>query len=108
MSFTATTNKGFRMKFDNGFSISVQWGSMNYCERRNYSDDYKSELGENFIESADAEIAVIDSKGGMLAIGEHDTVIGWLSTDKVSKVIAIVSSSTTKNEIKTKIKSLNL
>ena len=108
MSFTATTNKGFRMKFDNGFSISVQWGSMNYCERRNYSDDYKSELDENFIESTDAEIAIIDSKGGMLAIGEHDTVIGWLSADKVSRVIAIVSSSTTKNEIETKIKSLNI
>jgi len=108
MSFEATQNKGFRMKFDNGFSISVQWGSMNYCERRNYNDDYKSEMKENHIKSADAEIAVIDSKGGMLAIGEHDTVIGWLSTDKVSKVISIVSSSTTENEIKIKIKSLNL
>ena len=107
-NFQATTNKGFRMKFNNGFSISVQWGNMNYCERRNYSDDYKAELKENFIESADAEIAVIDSDGRMLTLGEHDTVIGWLSPDKVAKVIAIVSSSITENEIETKIKSLNI
>ena len=106
MSFEATQNKGFRMKFDNGFSISVLWGSINYCERRNYSDEYKSELKENFIGSADAEIAVIDSEGGMLAIGEHDTVIGWLSPDEVAKYIAIVSSAANENEIKLKIKAL--
>ena len=107
-NFQATTNKGFRMTFDNGFAISVQWGSMNYCERRNYSDEYKSELKEDFIKSADAEIAVIDKDGEMLNLTEHDQVIGWLSPNKVSKVIGIVSSSTTKNEIETKIKSLNL
>tara|TARA_R110002020_G_scaffold37320_1_gene112798 strand:- start:425 stop:757 length:333 start_codon:yes stop_codon:yes gene_type:complete len=107
-NFQATTNKGFRMTFDNGFAISVQWGSMNYCERRNYSDEYKSELKEDFIKSSDAEIAVIDKDGEMLNLTEHDQVIGWLSPNKVSKVIGIVSSSTTKNEIETKIKSLNL
>ena len=107
-NFQATANKGFRMTFDNGFSISVQWGSMNYCERRNYSDDYKSEMKEDFIKSADSEIAVIDKDGEMLDIAENDQVIGWLSPDKVAKVIAIVSSSTTKNEIETKIKSLNI
>ena len=106
MSFEATNNKGFRMKFDNGFSISVQWGSMNYCERRNYSDDYKSEMKENFIESRDAEIAVIDSEGGMLGIDEHDSVIGWCSAEEVAKYIAIVSSAETRNEIITKIKSI--
>ena len=28
--FTATNNKGFQMKFENGFAISVQWGPGNY------------------------------------------------------------------------------
>ena len=91
MSFVATRNKGYAMTFDNGFTISVQWGSMNYCERRNYSDDYKSEMKEDFIKSADSEIAVIDKDGEMLDIAEHDQVIGWLSPNKVSKVIGIVS-----------------
>jgi len=35
MSFIATQNKGFRMTFDNKFTISVQWGTINYCEKNN-------------------------------------------------------------------------
>ena len=31
--FIASYNKGFSMKFENGFEISVQWGTMNYCSR---------------------------------------------------------------------------
>ena len=109
-TFEATTNKGFRMTFDNGFAISVQWGSMNYCERRNYSDDYKSEMKENYIKSTDAEIAVIDSEGEMLAIGDGDSVIGWLSPNEVAKVIAIVSSYNPDNqkEMVEEIKALKL
>ena len=106
-NFQATTNKGFRMTFDNGFSISAQWGSMNYCERRNYSDEYKSEMKEDFIKSADAEIAVLEGKR-MLGIDEHDSVIGWCSTEEVAKYIAIVSSATAGNteELEEEIKSL--
>ena len=65
-------------------------------------------MKEDFIKSADSEIAVIDKDGEMLYIAENDQVIGLLSPYKVAKVIAIVSSSTTKNEIETKIKSLNI
>ena len=108
MSFEATTNKGFRMTFDNGFSISVQWGSMNYCERRNYSDDYKGEMKENYIKSTDAEIAVFDSERGMLAIGDDDSVIGWLSPNEVAKVIAIVAAYSNKDNIIEEIKALKL
>ena len=107
-TFEATTNKGFRMTFDNGFAISVQWGSMNYCERRNYSDDYKSEMKENYIRSTDAEIAVIDSEGRMLAIGDGDSVIGWLSSNEVAKVIAIVAAYSNKDNIIEEIKALKL
>lgn len=28
----STRNKGFRMTFDNGFNVSVQWGAGNYCD----------------------------------------------------------------------------
>ena len=34
MGFETTMNKGFMMKFDNGFKISVQWGTGNYCTRK--------------------------------------------------------------------------
>ena len=35
-------------------------------------------------------------------------VLGWLSTDKVAKVITIVQSATTEEEIETKLKALNI
>jgi hypothetical protein len=115
MSFIATQNKGFSLKFENGFSISVQWGTMNYCEKKNIGTEYGYEMKKPTWESTSAEIAVFKGSdsthpGGseIIEIGEHDTVIGWLSADQVAKVIAIVSSSTTENEIKSKIKSLNI
>ena len=108
MSFTTTHNKGFRMEFDNGFSISVQWGTMNYCERKNLMSEHESEMKVPMWASVNAEIAIFNVEGEMLEIGKHDTVIGWLLPDEVSKVMAIVSSSKTENEINTKIKSLNL
>ena len=115
MSFIATQNKGFSIKFENGFSISVQWGTVNYCEKKNIGAEYGDEMKKPTWESTSAEIAVFKGSdsthpGGseIIEIGDHDAVIGWLSPDKVARALAIVSSSTTENEIKTKIKSLNL
>ena len=62
--FISTHNKGFNMTFENGISISVQWGSMNYCERRNHHDDFKQEMKKDFIKSQDAEIMI----SGMVSI----------------------------------------
>lgn len=103
--FLATRNKGFRMVFENKFEISVQWGPGNYCERK---DDEMVENIVNFWESCSAEIAVFNNKGGFVSIGEEDMVIGWLSTDQVAKVISIVQSSKTEEEIISKIKVLRL
>ena len=58
--FVATRNKGFRIGFNNGFEISVQWGPENYCERRDHTDFDKPQK-ERFWESRSAEIAVIDT-----------------------------------------------
>ena len=106
-TFEATTNKGFRMTFDNGFTISVQWGTVNYCERKNF-DDGSDPQKERIWESVNAEVAVFDKEDGMLGIGDNDQVIGWLSTDQVTKVISIVQSSKTREEIELKIKTLRL
>jgi hypothetical protein len=116
MSFIATYNKGFRMKFDNGFSISVQWGIGNYCEKKNLGATLGDERKEDFWESKTAEVAVFDNNNDMLSIGNEEAVIGWLSPDEVAKVISIISSSPQTitigkeghNEIEMKIKSLNL
>ena len=111
--FLATRNKGFRMTFENGFAISVQWGPGNYCEKKD--EDFDKPMDERFWESCSAEIAVIDTNNnmqenssvGMISLG-RDTVEGWVSADQVAKVIAVVQSAKTINEIKEKYKALNI
>ena len=104
--FIATRNKGFRMTFKNGFAISVQWGPGNYCEKKD--EDFDKPEKERFWESCSAEIAIFDSKDdSMITLGE-DTVEGWVSADQVAKVITIVQSSKTKEEIQQKYKALNI
>ena len=107
MSFECNLNKGFSMTFENGFRISVQWGTMNYCQRKEFTELGIEQKSDHW-ESSSAEIAVFSPNGGMLPITEMDTVAGWLSTDQVAKVITIVSSATSDNEIVKKVKSLNL
>ena len=97
MNFVSTNNKGFRMKFDNGFAISVQWGTENYCEKRKFaSDDNPRE--ERFWASRTAEVAVFEDMSDektvgerMIPIGEDDEVLGWLTANEVAKIIEIVS-----------------
>jgi hypothetical protein len=114
MSFLATNNKGFRMKFENGFGISVQWGTENYCEKKSFSDIDPRK--ERFWESTSAEIAVFEDISDeknigsrMISVGKDDVVIGWLSTDDVAKVISIVQLAHPDNEeeMVEKIKELN-
>ena len=102
--FLATRNKGFRMTFENGFEISVQWGPGNYCERKD--EDFDKPQEERFWESRTAEIAIFDSKDdSMITLGK-DNVDGWLTPDKVAKVITMVSLAETKNEITEKYKTI--
>ena len=102
--FLATRNKGFRMGFDNGFEISVQWGPGNYCERKD--EDFNKPQEERFWESRTAEIAIFDSKDDSMITLSEDNVDGWLTPDKVAKVITMVSLAKTKNEITEKYKTI--
>ena len=106
MGFTATENKAFRMNFENGFEISVQWGIENYCEKRSFNTDIDS-TKERIWESTSAEIAVFND-GGIVPIGEDDQVIGWCSADEVAKYIAIVADADHDDEIIDKIKALKI
>ena len=102
--FQITNHKGFRMGFENGFEISVQWGPGNYCERKD--EDFDKPQEERFWESRTAEIAIFNSKdNSMITLGK-DNVDGWLTPDKVAKVITMVSLAETKNEITEKYKTI--
>ena len=118
--FTSSHNKGFRMTFENGFAISVQWGVGNYCEKK-HSGEWNEPTKHDYWDSNSAEIAVFGKDGEFINISGYeleeedgtvkkvnDVVSGWLSTNQVAKVIAIVSSAQTKDEVIKKVKSLNL
>ena len=98
------------MTFDNGFRISVQWGIGNYCEVKD-KDMWGAEQKEDYWDSVTAEIAVFGKDNNMLNLrgdDNYDTVAGWLSTDMVAKVITIVQSAKTENEIQLKCQALNI
>ena len=106
--FASSHNKGFRMTFENGFSISVQWGVGNYCEKKDRGQ-WDESTKHDYWDSNSAEIAVFGKDGEFITITDYpDVIAGWLSTDKVAKCITIIQSATTEEEIETKLKALNL
>ena len=53
-----TSGRGFQLKFANGWTASVQFGTMNYCDNKQtspYSETSDVQAGENGC--ANAEIA---------------------------------------------------
>ena len=107
--FVATRNKGFAMTFNNNYTISVQWGTENYCEKKHTTIHPTDPMEHKRWDSLSAEIAVFDDEE-MINISSDgvDAVIGWLGTEDVAKVITIVSSAESVKEIQTKIKKLGL
>ncbi len=104
MNFIATRNKGFRMKFQNGFAVSVQWGTENYCQRKSFDTIDPSD--EKFWESETAEVAVFEDGDKMISIGDDEAVIGWCTSNEVAKIIDTVSTAKNKDQIIKQIQSI--
>lgn len=66
--FRINDNKGFQIKFDNGYMVSVQFGPGNYSS--NYSLGFE-EMGRPMI-AASAETALIDPEGNFVAYKDDD------------------------------------
>jgi len=105
--FKSTRNKGFQMTFKNGITISVQFGFMNYCSRRNdhpYDSSKFEEMDEMrqlIVESNTAEIAIWDDKGKWFNFGS-DTVKGWVNADEVARWITACSEARDLDHLKIK------
>lgn len=111
--FTSCMNKGLQMTFENNFTISIQFGVGNYCERQQLGKPM-SEMKQDIVESSDAEIAIWHNTPD----GEEDwfrfdgegynKVHGWCTTDEVAKWIQAVSSATTISSLYFKAMALGL
>ena len=91
--FTITENKGFRLYFANGWSISVQWGKGNYCERRSHAPGAWKMDTDEYVTSADAEVAVFTPTGNFYRWDKNmtDDVQGHMNPGQVAALIAKVA-----------------
>lgn len=92
--FAITSSRGFHITFENGITLSTQFGGGNYCSNRDIN--IGSESSENKLQSRDAEIAIWDAHGKWLtqqayketfdeAIG--DDVKGYVKIEEWLKIL---------------------
>ena len=79
---------GANYTFDNGITLSVQAGNINYSTPR---EDLPS--ADNY---ASFEIAMWDKDGEWITQdivpGHNDDVVGWVSRDEIDEIISIIKS----------------
>ena len=94
-AFNTFARKGFQMTFPNGLTVSVMFGSGNYCEHR-FNRDVEPLFGATVPVwgrhgSEDAEVAVIAPDGEFMDGFPHcpdcDHVVGWLTPSEVLEVM---------------------
>ena len=90
--FKSTHNRGFQMTFKNGLTISVQFGTGNYCERRQVIAPIQGEMKMSIVESNSAEIAIWNTEQVWFDFGT-DQVRGWVTADEVAHWIYLTRSA---------------
>lgn len=86
--FTITDGKGFQIEFENGWTISVQFGGGNYCSNRQLRP---GNPGKELLECKNAEVAIFDDNGDFVKFPGGDVVEGYVSANKVAEYIMEVS-----------------
>ena len=92
--FKINDNKGFQVTFENGLTLSTQFGWANYCENRVSLPASSPRPAE----CENAEVAVIGEDGVWYtraifgALGEEicGDVVGWIGADRWADLVDIV------------------
>jgi|SRR5690606_6195787 len=90
--FKTKVAAGFKMTFENGNTISVQFGSGNYCSNRRQ---------ESKSETVTAEIAIWNTDN-IWHNFEGDTVKGYCNADEVAKWIYFAANNTVSKHYESK------
>lgn len=90
--FRTTNNKGFSMTFENGNTVSVQWGPGNYCDHYALWRPFTAPSTKDSWESQTAEAAAWDADGKWHNFGS-DEVKGYLSPTEVAEFIGFVATN---------------
>jgi len=92
-------NAGFQLGFENGYTISVQFGTNNYCSNRSFDDKKWTET--NMPNKSDnAEVAIFLTESGdwrtkevfkdLFDLDLNDDVEGYVPADTVAQLIAYI------------------
>ena len=102
--FKSNHNHGFQMTFKNGITISVQFGTGNYCERRNLKVSYRGDMdaATPIISSHSAEIAIWHKDSDTWFNFGHDQVKGWCGTDDAAAWITLCAAATSIEDLRTR------
>ena len=75
----------------------MQFGSANYCSRKQLALAYNSDMMDDIIESPDAEIAIWCEEApadlSWFRFDNYDTVLGYVTPNDVAKWITIAAST---------------
>ncbi len=85
--FRINDNKGFQIKFENGYTVSVQFGPGNYGS--NYSLDFIANMNKPMT-ALTAETALIDPEGRFVQY-KGDDVQGHQTPNDVLELLAYAS-----------------
>ena len=78
---------GIYMTFDNGNTISIQWGMGNYSSTRTVKKPTPK--------CTSAEVAIWDENDEWARIDETEGIVkGWVDPDEIAKLIFITSTNT--------------
>jgi hypothetical protein len=87
--FEVTGNKGVYIKFPNGYSISIQWGPVNYCGNHSRDIGY----GKPVPASSTAETAIMNPDGEFV-LYKGAEVQGYQSVTEVLETMNYVAGLT--------------
>lgn len=93
--FSATDNKGFSITFENGNTVSVQWGPANYCNPdhpQGRDAPFDAPMQTRVWKAQNAEIAAWNKDGAWHQFA-HDSVDGWVSPDDIAAFIHFVANN---------------
>jgi hypothetical protein len=88
--FKITGGKGFHIRFENGYTVSVQFGPGNYCDHYDARIGYEeAKCGQEGSLLAECAVWGPESKRELIKheLFEGDTVGGYMSPSKVLELL---------------------
>lgn len=88
--FKITGEKGFHITFDNGWTISVQFGAVNYCDHYDEFSNTNRELQKQG--SKTAEVGIWDNNNDWYEDADFHEVEGYCTPKRVLELMNFVAS----------------